>query len=109
MIGGETEQSSARGNNMKATTVERDSAGVITHPPVILLATFLVGLVLHLAFSVMLLPEGWALEPVVDDALAAEDTRRRQRTDQRVVPDPASRGDRLPHALDEPLEPVEPP
>ena len=44
---------------MIATPVERDSAGVIAHPPVILLATFLVGLVLHLAFSVMLLPEGW--------------------------------------------------
>ena len=44
---------------MNATTVERDSAGVIAHPPVILLATFLVGLILHLAFSVMLLPEGW--------------------------------------------------
>ena len=44
---------------MTATTVERDSAGVIAHPPLIFLATFVVGLVLHLAFSVMLFPEGW--------------------------------------------------
>ncbi len=44
---------------MRAAPVEQDSAGVIAHPPLILLATFLVGLVLHLVFSVMLLPEGW--------------------------------------------------
>ena len=44
---------------MNATSVERDSAGVIAHPLLIFLATFLAGLVLHLAFSVMLLPEGW--------------------------------------------------
>ena len=44
---------------MQSAPVGRDSAGVIAQPPLIFLATFLVGLVLHLAFSVMLLPEGW--------------------------------------------------
>ncbi len=44
---------------MQSGSVDRDSAGVIAQPPLIFLATFSVGLILHLAFSMMLVPEGW--------------------------------------------------